>query len=373
MNERIPWVEPKVGPREVELVTDALRSSWISGGPYVDRLEREFAGRNGSAHCVSTSNGTTAIHLALLVLGVGPGDEVVVPGFGFMAPANMTLAVGATPVFAEVDPETYGIDPASVAEKITPRTRAVFAVHLYGNVCDMAGLKEVTQARGVTLLEDTAESPFSTFDGKCAGTFGRLGCFSFQATKTIATGEGGAVLTDDADLADRMRLVRSHAMRPHRRYYHETVGFNFRLTNMQAALGCAQLERLDEFAAERARLYDHYRERLTDLPGVVLQKVAPEVDPVMWTLALRLDADVVGDRDEVVRRMEAAGVETRPGFYSAARLPIYDVAPMPVSDRLSREVLCLPFYCGLAPEAVDRVCDTFRSVVAAVRTARKAA
>lgn len=362
MPELIPWAAPALQGNESEFVQDALASTWISGGPYVDRFEREFSTRNESRFCITTSNGTTALQLALLGLGIGPGDEVIVPGFTFLAPANMVLAQGAKPVFVDVDPETWCVDPDAISRAITPHTRAILAVHLYGNVCDMGRIVEIARGHGVALIEDTAESAFSKWNGRAAGTFGDVGCFSFQATKTITTGEGGAVLTDRDDLFELMSLVRNHGMHPDQRYFHRVVGFNFRLTNMQAALGCAQLAGLEAIIESRKRLYEHYVRRLSDMPGVVPQRIDEAVSPVVWTLAVRLDPEVFGSRDTVSELMKDCGIETRPGFYTPNMMPLYEEAHLPRADQVSREVLCLPLYPTLSHEAIDRTCDALNSL-----------
>lgn len=357
MSAGIPWALPHLFGNEGPLVLEALQSTWISGGRFVDDLERRLAAHLESPHVVTTSNGTTAIHLAYLALGIGPGDEVVVPGFAFAAPANMTLALGATPVFADVDPDHWCLDPARVAELITSKTKAIVAVHTYGNVCDMDALRALGAEHGVAVVEDTAEALFSKYRGRWAGAIGDLGSLSFQATKTITTGEGGAVLTADPERADLMRLIRNHGMRE-RRYFHDVVGHNFRLTNLQAALGCAQLDNLPEILAAKERVYQGYRQGLADAEGLALQGFCEGVEPLVWVTGVRLDRDAFPPRDEVMKSMAAAGIETRPGFYPFHAMPIYPDAPvLPVSQELAEQVITLPSHFGLGPEDVARVCD----------------
>jgi perosamine synthetase len=356
---RIPWAKPHFGGREREYLTQALDSTWISGGPFVERFEAEFISRHSALFGLTTSNGTTALHVALLGLGVGPGDEVVVPGYTFVAPANMTLAVGAQPVYADADPHTFCVDPAAIDRAVTARTRAIIVVHVYGNVCDMDALREVAARRRLPLIEDVAEAAFSRYRGQLAGTFGEAGCFSFQATKTITTGEGGFVITPDAELHARLRMIRDHGMRQSKRYWHDAVGFNFRLTNLQAAVGCAQLERIEGTIGERRRLYDLYRARLEGRPGMTLQRFAPEVDPVVWALAVRIDpAHFTSDRDGLIAALREAGVETRPGFYPPSVMPLYGAPPLPVSEQIAASVLALPFYPGLTDGEVAEVCES---------------
>jgi perosamine synthetase len=360
--KKIPWACPRFGGKAKQYVVDALDSTWISGGPYVQELEKRFLKRVGAEHGLAVSNGTTALQLALIAAGVGPGDEVIVPGYTFVAPANMVLAQGAKPVFADVNPTTWCLDAAAAAKKITRRTKAIVAVHVYGNVCDLAALRALANKKRILLIEDAAESAFSKYKGRDAGTWGDLGCYSFQATKTITTGEGGFVTARTPALFERMRIVRDHGMRPGKRYWHEVVGFNFRLTNLQAALGVSQLETLDETIAARKKLDALYRERLGGQKGVTLQRFSPRVTPVVWAFALRVDPKSFGSRDSVIERMAKSGIETRPGFYPFDQLPPYKAPRLKVSREVGLSVVSLPFFPGLTAKQVHRVCDVFLSL-----------
>lgn len=353
----IPWAKPSLGEREKAYVVKALESTWISGGPFVDRLEEEFSRTIGSPHGLAVANGTVALHLAMLALGIGPGDEVIVPGLTFVAPANMVLAVGARPVFADVCQDTWCLDPASVETSITSASKAVVAVHLYGNMPEMPALRELCDSRGLALVEDVAEAAFSRYQGRHAGTFGELGCFSFQATKTITTGEGGFVATGSPELHRSCLQIRDHGMRKDRRYWHEVVGFNFRLTNLQAALGCAQMEGLSATIEARAAMDRRYRERLSDQSGLILQHYRPEVEPVVWAVPVRLCPRAFPPRDEVIARMLEAGIELRPGFYSFHQMPLYQAPPLPVVDRICGEIVSLPCFPSLTEDEIARICD----------------
>ena len=255
--KRIPWAQPILYGMEATYVAKALESTWISGGPYVEELEKRIAEFQEVPFALAVNNGTSAIHLAYLGIGLQPGDEVIVPGFGFLAAANIALHMHAKPVFAEVDPDTWCLTAETVAPCLTPRTRAIVAVHTYGNVAPMAELCELGRRHGIPVIEDVAEAFGSRYQGKPAGSFGTLACFSFQATKTITTGEGGMVLTRDADLHKAMLLYRSHGMNQ-RRYWHEVPGHNFRLTNFQAAMGCAQLDALETIVSQRQRMHQPF-------------------------------------------------------------------------------------------------------------------
>lgn len=361
MKINIPWAKPTFYGKEKTYLANALDSTWISGGYYVERFEEEFTRYNGSRYGITTSNGTIALQLAILALGIGPEDEVIIPGFTFVAPANMVIEAGATPVYADIDPLTWCIDPDSVDKCITSRTKAIIPVHIYGNVCDMDTLKNLAEEHHLYLIEDTAEAAFSKYKRKYAGTFGDVGCFSFQATKTITMGEGGFVLTDNIKLYEKMRLIRDHGMRKDKRYWHDVVGYNFRLTNLQAAVGCGQIENLDSIILERQRVFRLYHEHLTNEPGITMQHFKLEVEPVVWAIAVKIDPNLFkGDRDFLIRSMLEVRIETRPGFYPFSVMPLYNTPSLPVSKDVGAHVISLPSFPSLADEEIVFICDHFK-------------
>lgn len=354
----IPWARPDFWGKEREYVIDALDSSWISGGEYVIRLEREFAARFGVKHALTASNGTATLHLAYLALGLRPGDEVVVPGFGFLAAANVALHLGARPAFAEVDPDTWCVTADAIEPLLTPRTRAIVPIHTYGNVCPMDEINALAASKGIPVVEDAAEALASRYKTRLAGTMGTIGSFSFQATKTITTGEGGMVVTAVDALHDAMALYRSHGMLRKNFYWHELPGHNFRLTNLQAALGCAQFERLDEILVARRRLYEKYKSVLATIDGIAPQQFRPEVEPALWAVAVKLDPRAYPQgRDAVMRQMGDAGIETRPGFYPPSAMAFYACPPLPTCEALSQQVISLPSYASLREEQVEYICQ----------------
>lgn len=358
VNAMIPWAAPHYWGREREYVLEALDSSWISGGPFVDRFERHFEEQMGAGHALAVSNGTTALHLAFMAIGIKPGDEIIVPGFCFQAAANVALQMGATPVFAEVDSETWCVTADTIDQCLTARTRAAVPVHTYGNVAPMTDIVAWGKANNVAIVEDAAEALGSEYAGRPAGTLGLIGTYSFHATKTITTGEGGMVVTNSDELAKKMGLFRSHGMGA-KKYWHEVPGHNFRLTNLQAALGCGQLEHLSQIRDARVDVHRRYQERLSSVPGLDLQRFCPDVTPLLWAMAVKLDpAAYPQGRDTVLDQLARSGIEARPGFYAASLQPIYSVRALPRCEALSEQVLSVPTYPALASETIDVICDT---------------
>lgn len=364
IDEIIPWAKPCLGGKEKDYLLKALDSTWLSGGEFVNKFESDFARLIGTKYAVTTSNGTTALHLALLAVDIGPGDEVIVPAFTFVAPANVTLQTGAKPVYVDIDPKTWCIDVNEVEKSITDRTKAIIPVHIYGNVCEMQPLMKIAKDNGIYLIEDVAEAALSKYRGKFAGSFGDLGCFSFHATKTITMGEGGAVLTNDEKLIERMRIMRNHGMREDKRYWHDVVGYNYRLTNLQAAVGCAQLENVDRIIGEKVRIYKRYFENLSDLPGIDFQQVSKEVEPVIWAVAIKINQDYFkGDRDFLITELLKRNIETRPGFYPFSAMPLYNAEPLPIAKSIGRNIISLPSFPYLPDEDIDYICNQLKSLM----------
>jgi perosamine synthetase len=359
----IPWAKPALLGNEQLYVSQALASTWISGGPFVDRFEAEFGRHCGVPYATTASNGTAALHLAFLALGIARGDEVIVPGFAFMAAANVALHMGARPIFSEVDSATWCMTARDVERLISPKTKLIVPVHTYGNVCQMDEILDLAATKSIVVVEDAAESFLSRSNGCLAGTQATLGTFSFHATKTITTGEGGMVVTSSQELQERLYLYRNHGML-RTRYWHEVPGHNFRMTNLQAAVGCAQLEKIDQIILERKRLYASYFRYLSNLPGVTLQSFGPGVEPVVWAIAIRLDPRVYPQgRDSVIGQLLEAGVETRNGFYSASMLHhLYACPTLPVCEELALNVISLPTHCSLTDSDIEFICTLLESL-----------
>lgn len=361
--ERIPVYRPDLSGNEEAYVLDCLRSSWISSkGEYLTRFETAFREFIGAHHATSVCNGTVAIQIALAALGIGPGDEVIVPSFTYIASVNTIVAVGATPVFAEIDPDTWQMDPVAVERLITPRTRAIIAVHLYGNICDMVSIMRIANHHCLVVVEDCAESFGATIGGRHAGTFGDAATFSFFGNKTITTGEGGMVVCRDEAVAARAFAYKTQGVSPTRTYWHETLGFNFRMTNIAAALGLAQIERATATIASKRALAVRYRARLAGLP-LRFYETAPGVVDCAWMVSVVLDD--AARRDPVRAVLDQAGIETRPFFHPAHLLPMYQRQGLvlPVSERIAAAGLNLPSWPGLGDETLDVICDVMRGAL----------
>lgn len=357
MTRFYPVSQPSIGDLEIAYVEDAVRSGWISSlGPYVDRFEAEFAAFCGTSHAVSVSNGTVAIHLALVALGIGPGDEVIVPDLSFIATANAVLMAGATPVFADIDAETLCVDAASAARAITPRTKAIMPVHLYGHPADMTAIGQVARDNGLLVIEDAAEAHGAEWDGKRVGSFGAAATFSFYGNKNLTTGEGGMITTNDGALAARLRHLRDHAMSKEKRYWHNELGYNYRLTNLQAALGCAQLERADAMLGRRREIFERYQASLAGRQDIRLNRTAPGALHSYWMICAEFEGLTAANRDGFIAALKDRGVDTRPYFYPMSAMPYLTAADTPVSHKVAQAGLNLPTYIDLQDGDIDWIC-----------------
>lgn len=352
-----------LGGNERAYVLDCLESGWISGsGKYVEMLEEQFASFCGASHAVAVANGTAALHVALLSLGVGPGDEVIVPDLTFIATANAVTYCGARPVFCDVDAATWTMSVEDAARKITDRTSGVIPVHLYGHPADMGAIAELAKARGLFVLEDAAEAHGAEYRGRRVGALGDAATFSFYGNKIITTGEGGIVTTNDAALARRARLLRGQGMDPERRYWFPIIGYNYRLTNVQAAIGLAQFERIDWLIERRREVAGLYAEALRGLP---LSTPVEEswAKNVYWLYSVVVAEGI--DRDLLMRRLLDEGIETRPFFYPLHSMPPYRAGDQsfPVTERLAARGLSLPSSASLSGEDIDRVAGALRRLL----------
>lgn len=348
----IPISKPYIGEAEKAAVLAVLDSGMLAQGPRTAKFEERFAQACGVKHAVATANGTTALYLALVAHGLGPGDEVITTPFTFIASANSILFTGAKPVFVDVDPETFNIDPALIEKAVTPRTKAILPVHLYGCMCDMDALQAAADKHGLKVIEDACQAVGATYKGRKAGSFG-TGAFSLYATKNVMSGEGGMITTNDDTLAEHCRMLRSHGMK--RRYYHDLLGYNFRMTDLHAAIGLAQMDRLDEFT-EKRRANAAYLN--ANIESVITPKVKDGYGHVWHQYTVRVDQG--RDRDAAMKQLNEAGIGTGifypvPAHQQAYMRELIGDVSLPVAEQLAREVISLPVHPLLAPEDLQKI------------------
>jgi perosamine synthetase len=366
--DSLPISRVVLAGNEERYVVDAVRSTWFSVGRYVQRFEADFAAFLDVPHAVSVCNGTCALDLALAALGIGPGDEVIVPSLTFAASINAVLHVGAEPVLVDSSPDHWNMDPVAWEVAISPRTKAVMPVHLYGHPCDMGPILEIARRRDLFVVEDAAEAHGAEVLGQKVGTVGDIGCFSFYGNKIITTGEGGMCVTADSEIDRRLRNLRDHGMRPERRYWHEEVGFNYRLTNVCAAIGVAQLEAIHRFLERRKEIGAAYQAGLAGVPGLTLFPEAPVGEKVDWLFCAFLFEGGEAGRDDMLRSLRDAGIDGRPTFYPAHTMPPYrhlrrhgDLAN---AERFGHSGINLPLHPAMTEAEVERVITTVRRIAA---------
>lgn len=355
----IPVYRPFIGETEKRYVNEALDSTWISSrGVFLDRFEKEFPAFLGAEHGVATCNGTVSLHLALVALGIGAGDEVIVPTFTYIASVNAIHYTGATPVFVDSDRDTWNLDPRLIEDLITERTKAVMVVHLYGQPADMDPIMEIARRRGLAVIEDAAEAHGALYRGRAVGTIGTASSFSFFGNKIITTGEGGMVVTNDANLADACRHLRGQGVSSTRTYWHDVVGFNYRMTNIAAAIGVAQLERVRDVLDRKRHIAERYASNLASVESVTLQHQPDWAENVWWMVSVLVEP---ARRDDFMAFLKEEGVDTRPFFHPAHTMPMYpSERSFPVAEYLGSAGVNLPSYPGLADEEIDFVCEAIR-------------
>ena len=374
MSRWIPVNEPLLGDLEVQYVTDCVRTGWISSsGRYLNEFEQGWADYCGRKHGIAVGNGTVALQLAVRALELNPGDEVILPTFTIVSCALAVLYAEAVPVLVDSNPTTWCMDVNAVESRITSRTRAIMPVHIYGHPADMRPLLDLAAKYNLAIIEDAAEAHGAEYldQGKWrkCGNFGTLSCFSFYANKLITTGEGGMVLTDDSRLAAQLQSLRNLCFLPERRFYHEDLGFNFRMTNLQAALGAAQLQRIASIIEKKRWIGQEYSRRLQKIGGLQLPVEEPWARNVFWMYGIVLpeESDLIAE--DFARRMKERGVETRPFFLGMHEQPVFHKHGLfvnevyPVAERLARKGLYLPSGLTLTEEQLEYVCDAVREVL----------
>ncbi len=368
MSDMIPVAKPFLGAEELENVREAVESGWVSSkGEFITEFEQKFAAFCGVKYGIAVSNGTTALHLALTASGIGEGDEVIVPDLTFIATANTVTYTGAVPVMVDCNSAYWGIDPELIEANITPATKAIIPVHLYGHPCDMDAINDIARKHNLFVIEDAAEAHGAEYRGKKVGSFGDIACFSFFGNKIITTGEGGMCLTDDAEIAEKMRILRDHGQNPDKRYWYDVIGFNYRMTNIQAAIGVAQVNRLKQLIDIKRQIAGWYKKGLQDLSDEGYIITAPEMNwakNVYWMYSIVLTDRVEINRDEIISRLADTGIETRPFFYPLNLLPPYKSSKcFPVAEMLGSKGINLPSGYGIDREDVNYICRRLESIL----------
>lgn len=360
MSYKYPVYQPSLGKKEKENVLECLDSTWISSkGKFINQFENSFSEFTGIKHAATVSNGTVAIHVALLALGIGENDEVIVPSFTYIASVNAIKYTGAKPIFVDSDIKTWQIDPTRIEEKITNKTKAIMAVHLYGLPCEMDKILSIANKYKLFVVEDCAEAFGSLYKGKHVGTFGDISTFSFFGNKTITTGEGGMVVTNNASLHEKVVHLKGQGLAKDREYYHDIIGYNYRMTNICAAIGCAQLERANELIEKKILIAKWYEEKLKNLP-VLFHSQVGNVKHSFWMVSILLkDSE---ERNAVRLLLKDNGIETRPTFYPVHLMPMYYVEGLsfPVAEELGNRGINLPSYPELSEIDVDFICNKIK-------------
>ncbi len=364
MNKLIPISQPSITQKEIDYVNDAIKSGWVSSlGKYIDIFENKFAECAGTRYALTTSNGTTGLHLALVAFGIMPGDEVIIPDFTFVATANAVKYTGAAVVCVDIEENNLCISPRDIENAITNKTKAIIPVHVYGHPANMNEIRKIAQQYNLIVIEDAAEAHGAEVEGKRAGSLGNCGVFSFYGNKIITCGEGGMITTDDPVFYEKAKELRDHAMSKEKRYWHEAVGFNYRMTNLQAALGAAQLERMDEIVKRKKDIFDLYRRYLSPDPRLKLNYQAEWAKNVYWMVCLEVEGFDEQRRDALMQKLKDKGIDSRPYFYPISDMPMFKKANTPVTHAVYQRGINLPTYFDLDNSKIEYICENVLSIV----------
>jgi perosamine synthetase len=366
MKEFIPIYKPDLSGNELKYVKDCIETAWISSlGKYVKLFEDAFAQFCGVKHAVAVSNGTAALHLALLLRDIGPGDEVIVPTLTFVATANAVQYTGATPVLVDSEPETWTIDSDKIEEKITPRTKAIIPVHLYGHPADMGRIMKLAEKYDLFVIEDAAEAHGAEYRGSKVGSLGHVGCFSFYGNKVITTGEGGLLTTNSSEMAEKARFLKDHGMSCEKRYWHPIIGYNYRMTNIQAAIGLAQLQRINEIIERKLIIADLYKRYLEGVSSIELQRQADWAKNIFWMFSILVKDGLSCSRDELTSALKERNIDTRPFFIPIHFQPPYkkDGIILPVAEDVGRRGINLPSYPKMSDTDITKICECIKEII----------
>ena len=365
----IPIAKPILIGKEKEYIEQCVKTGWISSqGEFIDKFEQAFAKYCGVKYGVANANGTTALHLALAALGIGPGDEVIAPDLTFISPVNAIIYTGAEPVLVDADKETWNIDIDKIEKEITQKTKAIIVVHLYGHPSRLDKILEIAKKYNLFVIEDCAEAHGAEYLGGKIGGFGHVSCFSFYGNKIITTGGGGMCLTNYKKLADKMRILLNHGMSPKKRYWHDQIGFNYRLTNIQAAIGLAQLEQIHKFLEEREQISAAYNRHLKDIDGLILPPSKDWAKPVCWLYSIIINRKEPKIRDRLIEGLRENNIDARPFFYPIHKMPPYKKylkanQTFKTAEYLSKRGMSLPSYQALKKSDIKFICQTIKNVI----------
>ena len=363
---RLPVAEPSMGEKELLYVSECVLTGWVSSaGKFVTRFEEIFANFCNTKYAVAVTNGTAALHLTMVAMGIGPEDEVIIPTLTFIATANAVTYTGAKPIFVDSEKDSWNIDPREIENAVTPRTKAIVPVHLYGHPAEMDPIMEIAHRYGLIVIEDAAEAQGALYKGKKVGSIGQAGCFSFFANKVITTGEGGMIVSDDENFIKKARLLRDHGMSPDRKYWHEYIGYNYRLTNLQAAIGVAQMEKIDVILNRKREIAQKYKDLLKDVQGIILPIEKEWVRSIYWLFTFLIDEDYYHiRRDVVMESLNNNGIEVRPVFYPIHQMPPYKVDKhLPIAEKISRTGISLPSSITLEDDELQHTTSIIKSIL----------
>ncbi len=365
MGNFIPVAEPSITQREINYVSSAIKSGWVSSlGYYIDKFENEFAKYIGVKYALTVSNGTAALHLALVSLGIKTGDEVIIPDLTFISTANAIAYTGAKPVFADIEKETWCIDYKSIERLINSKTKAIIPVHLYGHPANMAEINKIARKYKLLIIEDAAEAHGAEYNKVKVGGLGICGIFSFYGNKIITTGEGGMITTNNFNFYKKAKLLRDHAMSKKRRYWHTEIGYNYRMTNLQGALGLAQLERINGFISKKIQIFQWYKEALSRVTGIELNPEKIWAKSVYWMVCLILDKKSKLSRNRLMLELKKRGIDSRPFFYPISKMPIYNNEIInPVAYDISARGINLPSGVSLNKGDVRWIAATIKKIL----------
>lgn len=366
MTKFIPISQPSITQLEIDYVTNVLKSGWISSlGEYITKFEESFAAYCGTKYALTTSNGTTGIHLALATYGIKAGDEVIVPDLTFIATASAVHYTGAKAVLVDIEEDTLCINPLEIEKAITEKTKAIIAVHLYGHPANMIAINQLAKQYNLIVMEDAAEAHGAEIKGQKVGSLSHCGIFSFYGNKMITSGEGGMITTNDEEFYHRAKYLRDHAMSSSKRYWHDEFGYNYRMTNIQAALGLAQLERIDGFINKRKEIFSQYQKKLSGIPGLKLNFTANWATSIYWLICIEIEGYTERQRNNLMEGLKLKGIDTRAYFYPISDMPMYETEKIytPITHKVYQRGINLPSHFDLTNQEIDYICSSIRSIL----------